>query len=251
MSKKKWITIAIAVVVVLGLIKCSCGGGGKEEKVFDVTVDNTVIGGKLSEYFSLVDKTYKYDCSSVTVELKCIKPLPDSLKTRIGLEVLDKDGTVVAQTSDINKYDECDALRQAAPGQTVSIKLYCDIDYEKYEPAKIRLASTIEEVEEAQPTETTSSAAADEEEEEATSSSGSSDWDALLDSYEEYVDEYISFMKKAAKGDASAMSKYPELLQKAQEYADKLANAQGDLSAAQMARMNKIAQKMASAASNM
>lgn len=80
------------------------------------------------------------------------------------------------------------------------------------------------------------------------SSSGSEDWDAFLDSYEKYVDKYVSFAKKAAKGDMSAMAEYPSLMKKAQEFSDKLQNAKGDMSASQWTRYNKISTKMMKAA---
>ena len=87
------------LMVVLTVCLASCGGknssGSKES--FDVTVDNTTIGGKLSKYFSLADKTYKYNkgiIDKVTVELTCIEPLPENLKAYIGVEVLDEDGNV-------------------------------------------------------------------------------------------------------------------------------------------------------------
>ncbi len=84
-----------------------------------------------------------------------------------------------------------------------------------------------------------------------TSSSGSENWDELLDSYENYVDKYISYMKKAAKGDMTALAEYPSLMEKAQDYGDKLQRAQGEMSASQWARYNKITMKMAKAAQEM
>ena len=82
-------------------------------------------------------------------------------------------------------------------------------------------------------------------------SSSSQDWDALLDSYEEYVNKYIEFMKKAQAGDMSALSEYPAMMQKAQDYANKLENAKGEISAAQLARFQKIQAKMLEAVQNM
>ncbi|MDE6297104.1 MAG: hypothetical protein K2L89_04585 [Muribaculaceae bacterium] len=78
----------------------------------------------------------------------------------------------------------------------------------------------------------------------SSASSSSEDWDDILDSYEEYVNEYIALMKKVSQGDASAMAKYPELLEKAQEYGDKLANAKSAMSSAQIARYSKITTKL-------
>ena len=83
------------------------------------------------------------------------------------------------------------------------------------------------------------------------SASGSEDWDSLLKSYEEYVDKYISLTKKASKGDMSAMAEYPELMEKAQGFADKMENAKDDMSASQWARYMKITNKMAQAAAAM
>ena len=83
------------------------------------------------------------------------------------------------------------------------------------------------------------------------SSSDSEDFDAVLESYEEYVDQYIVLMKKAAKGDMSAMSEYPTLMEKAQELGEKMENAKGDMSASQLAKYQKITMKMAEAAQNM
>lgn len=76
-------------------------------------------------------------------------------------------------------------------------------------------------------------------------------WDAVLKSYEEYVDQYIVLMKKASKGDVSAMSEYSEMLEKAEEFQDKIENAGDDISAKQLAKFNKIQMKMINAASNM
>ena len=80
---------------------------------------------------------------------------------------------------------------------------------------------------------------------------GSNDWDALLDAYERYADEYISYLRKAAKGDMSALSNYPALMEKAQKFSDKLSGAQGEMSAQQWSRYMKITNKMANAAQQM
>lgn len=78
--------------------------------------------------------------------------------------------------------------------------------------------------------------------------SDSEDWDALLDSYEKYVDKYISFAKKAATGDMDALTEYPALMEKAQELSEKMKDAEGEMSASQWRRYMKITNKMATAA---
>lgn len=82
------------------------------------------------------------------------------------------------------------------------------------------------------------------------SSSTNEDWDALLKSYEQFVDKYIAYMKKAAKGDTNALSEYPSLLEKAEEFGNKLEHGEDYMSASQWAKYMKITQKMLSAASN-
>lgn len=83
------------------------------------------------------------------------------------------------------------------------------------------------------------------------SSSGSDDWDAWLDSYEQYVNKLVSCAQKAAKGDPRALTEYASLLQNAQELQEKLASAEGELSSSQLARYNRINQKMLTATQNM
>ena len=58
-------------------------------------------------------------------------------------------------------------------------------------------------------------------------------------------------MNKAAKGDMTALAEYPSLMEKAQEFCEKLQNAQGEMSGSQLARYNKITMKMANAANKM
>ena len=80
---------------------------------------------------------------------------------------------------------------------------------------------------------------------------GDSSIDELLDSYESYVDDYIKFLKRAANGDMSAAVEYARLYQDALEYQEKLENVQGEMSAAQLNRMNRINNKLIEAAQDM
>ena len=136
------------MVALIALIIASCGGkkGGDS---FEVSVDNTTIGGKLSSYFTLVDKTYKYKkgiVDEVNVELQCIEPLPENLKAYIAVEVLDEDGNVIsAGKADAWSFSDYDVLRQASSGQTVTIKIENHENVGEEIPAKIRLSSIVEE----------------------------------------------------------------------------------------------------------
>lgn len=283
MKTIKFLAIA-AVAAVFAFTSCSGGNGGKIAEV-DVTVDNTTIGGKLSQYFTLEDKPYKlrprdldFDgLYEVPVELKCIEPLPEDQRAKISLDILDQDGTIISAGNGRIGDSDNDKLRQASPGQTVIITILFDCDKDVYEKAvKIRLSSIVKEVEEetsssssvssgensaasnnAASNDATSNSAASSslgevsESVKSSSSSGSQDWNALLNSYEQYVDKYISFAKKAANGDMSAMSEYPALMEKAREFSNKLSGAQGEMSASQWARYMKITSKMTQAAAAM
>lgn len=77
---------------------------------------------------------------------------------------------------------------------------------------------------------------------------GSEDWDAVLDSYDEYVTKYIALVQKASNGDMDALSEYPQLMEEAKELGEKLQNAKGTLSAEQWARYTKILKRMTDAA---
>ncbi len=76
------------------------------------------------------------------------------------------------------------------------------------------------------------------------SCSGGNKVDAMLDSYEEYVTEYVSYMKKASNGDMSALSKYPELLEKSQDLSTKIKDCKEEMTNEQWSRFNEISAKM-------
>ena len=48
-------------------------------------------------------------------------------------------------------------------------------------------------------------------------SAEATDWDSLIDSYEQYVNKVIPYIDKATKGDLSALAEYPALMQKTVE----------------------------------
>ena len=260
----------LMVVLTVCLTSCGSKNSSDSKESIDVTVDNTTIGGKLSQYFSLEDKTYKYqkveegpwDHDNVTVELKCIQPLPENLKAYIGVEVLDENGTVIsAGKADYNSFNDYEVLRQATPGQVVTVKIINCESLGENTPAKIRLSSIVEEEEEPSGSSSSSESSddssvssddsSDEDESISSSSTGSEDWDSMLDSYEQYVNKYIALLKKAAEGDMTALAEYPALMEKAQEFSEKMENAQGDMSASQWARYLKITNKMTKAAQEM
>lgn len=84
------------------------------------------------------------------------------------------------------------------------------------------------------------------------SSSDSNDIDQMLTDYEEFTDEYIAMYKKSLEGDVSAMSDYPDVLEKAQGLEQKLKDVEktNKLTKSQIKRMNNIAMKYLDAMPN-
>jgi hypothetical protein len=74
------------------------------------------------------------------------------------------------------------------------------------------------------------------------------DFDQMIDDYEDYIDEYIKFYKKAMNGDLTALSNYPKMLEKAEAMDKSMSAAQGDMTAKQVARFLKIQLKLTNAA---
>ncbi len=87
----------------------------------------------------------------------------------------------------------------------------------------------------------------DDDEPEVTESKSSAEVDKLLDDYEDYMKQTIKLAKKAQGGDMSAMTEYTSLLEKAESLSNKLENFEGEMTAAQLARLQKIAAMAAQA----
>lgn len=84
----------------------------------------------------------------------------------------------------------------------------------------------------------------------ATAEASAENWDVILNQYEQYVNKYIATLKKVQKGDPKAAADLASLAEKAQRLASKLENAEDNMTAAQLARFNRIVQKMTKAAAS-
>ncbi len=79
----------------------------------------------------------------------------------------------------------------------------------------------------------------------------SSDVDAAIDAYDKLMDRYISMAKKASKGDPSVLADYASLGEELEDCERKLDALEGNMTAAQAARFQKIVAKQAQAAAAM
>lgn len=271
---------------VLLLCLASCGKGDENSVTLKVETEL----GPLADYIKVTDqevvvkmsdeKEDGADCKVITssLALEVIKSVASNHSFYFDVVVLDKDhveigtlpyfniesisdydngdltnvllaGSLRAQMKDSDKVAEITPEDQEEMNKIFKEGVYIVIKPNdpnaKYEEYKGK-SSNAEVVESSDDT-----IAEDEDIAVSSSSSSSQDWDAMLDSYEEYVDNYISLLKKAANGDRSAMAEYPALMKKAQEFSNKMKNAQGSMSASQLARYTKISTKMLKAAQEM
>ena len=273
------------VILLTGMITfflISCGDGSKELVVKNNSNEFT---GELNDYLEVVDGNYSisdagYDLV-MTAKFKVLKPIEDGIAfSSIRAEVLDesgmplpgantfviaKDGWTTTETDNVKidnaltegegevtvqfKYDT-----YSTGGGSLGEKEFMKIAGKKGNSFRIISSDLMEEApeQEAYVSETTSSASDDDSESESsTTSSGDSSWDELLVSYEKYIDQYITFLKKANAGDVSAMSQYPSMMAKAADLQEKIMNASDDLSIAQMNKFNKLQAKMINAAAEL
>lgn len=199
-----------------------------------------------------------------------------------GIEILNETGDVIEKKAATESMYYSDDIKEALnlrAGETGTIRWFIYF-HGDVKPAEFRLTSAYEEVEEEDDDDSNSSVGGSDnssssvssnnssssgygygyrynsnknsdDDKDDSSSSGDEDWDSLIDSYEEYVDKYISYMEKAMKGDMSALAEYPSLLEKVEEYSTKMDKAKGNMSSAQMSRYMKITNKMTEAAMKM
>lgn len=79
----------------------------------------------------------------------------------------------------------------------------------------------------------------------------SGDCPAAMDEYDKFVDQYVSYMKKAANGDVTALAEVSSLMSQAEKVGGELAATQGDLTVACLKKYNDINKKMTDAAMEM
>lgn len=265
---------------------CACGGKKSVDSNWDeedsyseyLTPSTTNVSGSLGSDFKVVDRKYKVsdDMSKIiTVELeRTDSPLPfdtedyticsfdtymssANIQVGFGIEFLDDEGNILDKTNASDggySHSEAVELVNLEPGETGSIRFR--IDYEGRKATQFRITSTYKVNEGRSSSSSISSYddednSSDDEDVSSSNSSSSKNWDDILNSYEQYVDKYISCMKKVANGDMAAMSEYQSLLEKAEEFGDQLDSAQSDMTSAQLSRYMKITQKMMSAAQSM
>lgn len=249
----------------------SCGNDNKSESSNSISVKpkSIELKGDLSDYFEVIDKEYNIPITDnlldqlITVEIKRkdkdfafnvdkLNPFGtnggEEYHVGFGLELLGDNGPLQVNNATEGgmggpySSDDVLALLKLKKGETGFIRWTVD----KTEGIKSFQITSALKKEDANAS-FSESASTDED---AFASTGDENWDVMLDDYEEYVDEYLKFYKKAMKGDANALSEYPALMEKATNLQNSMTEAQNDnkLSVEQYERMMKIQMKMLKAA---
>lgn len=265
--------ISFALAIFIALMVISCGKSKSGEQELTVKPKTTEIKGDLGEYFEVVDKEYKIPVDEnslnqlITVEIRRkdkdfpfdvnkINPFgtngSEEYHVGFGIEFLGDNGPIDVKNATEGgiggpySSEDVSSLFKLKKGESGYIRWTVD----KIEDLKnFQITSALKKEDSSNSSISTNSEDGDFN----NSISGGSDIDRMLDDYENYVDQYIVYVKKASEGDMTALSEYPSLMEKANQLQSSLQEAQNNnnFSADQMKRMVSIQQKMTNAAIDM
>lgn len=270
--KKTLFVFGLAAIVAM---MASCSGSGEEPK--NITPTTTEFSaGEVAKYVEVVDQpaelTYTEKEYHQYLRLKVtLKLIQDGIKDvdardihfqssflgGVYINLVDESGSRIDALS-MRSEDDLKFKKFLTGNMGDTAVFVFEVNYGNDELAKERFKNAVQFTPDETPTSIvlggeSNATVSDSDSSDAAVSSDSDgeDWDSLLDSYEEYVDMYVSLLKKASSGDLSAVSEYTSYMSKAQEVSQKMADATSKLSPAQLSRFNKINQKMLQAAQNM
>ena len=183
------------------------------------------------------------------------------IQVGFGIEFLDEDGNVLnkvsASSSGLSASynpDEAVDLVKLKSGEKGSIRFSVDSAAEN--ATQFRISSSYTENEGYKSSSSSSSVGndevieelsvidADDDDDDDVDSSSDNDVDEFLAAYENYINNYISLIKKAKTGDAAAIADAASLLSDANEYGEKLQKMKSELTSSQLAKFNKLHQKL-------
>ena len=260
-----------AIIVVTGLLFTSCGGSDKSNdeliKEAKLSPDKTQISGILKDYVEVVNAPYTFKKTNETglcgtfempIKLNVLKKYEGKINLKrlvFGANILDESGIPIGVNNILcqGSGDKFKIPLEDGEGEIFisffKMLLDCLEDEEitdiMTKAKKFAVTSFIKE-----PTNYSSSNTDSDEEpdEEVTTASGSSEWDDIIDDYDELYTDYIKLIKKAKGNDMEALSEYPKIFSKIMEISQKLENAGDDLTPEQMTRFMEVQVKAMQAA---
>lgn len=272
-SKKKLIIWGSIIIALIIIIKFGCETGDSSKIDFadiQVVPSTDIIEGDLKDYVQVTVGKYDLTTSEeygkafeMQVKLNVIKSFPDIDKMHIDnltLTILKDNGMPVSGFGEFkfdgwSSYDKIKTLKsllKKGEGELIAtfyMKRPYKFNIEKVtnnreKIKKFNITSVVEEKKEKESSsETSSSSSSSSSRETTASTSGPSEWDGILDNYEELYDEYFKLLKKAKNNDMSALSEYPKVYKKMIDLGQKLENAGDDLTTEQITRFMEIQMK--------
>jgi hypothetical protein len=256
-TRKKWkINKLMSIILLMGMtILTNCGGSGGKLQIKDVSVIENE--SDLPEFFKVIDGTYELTVESSTtvygvkqyvstdIEFKKLKETDGYNLDFYDFYAIfkDKNGTPIKDDigDDVKaNFVNINNLMQSRSGDRIKLPLsYMLPDNADVKKNILSNAVTFDVYCKVTKEKTEFEISSDE------------NWDAVLKSYEDYIDKCIKLVKKAGSGDVSAITEYADILEKAEDLQNKLENASKDLSAAQASKLLKLQTKLANAVSGM
>jgi hypothetical protein len=270
----KSMNLNIYFAIVIAILFASCGGSGSSDKKksgdFNLAVEKT-LSGPFSESYEVTNAVLKISeeafGTKLLVEIKrtsselplnpndaqvCGVGAGKTFEWCISADILGESNLPIETNLDKYGYEPFEKALSLKDGETIWLEFSLGYDSElEKEPSKAKKVKLTSSMEERDLSSSTSSVSSDNDDNSTVESSGNEDWDAVLKSYESYIDQYIKLAKKAKNGDASAMTEYVSMMEKASDLATKMQNAGDDLSSTQMAKFVKLQTKLANAALEM
>ena len=229
-------TIKSLVIATIIITLSSCGGGKKE---ISIKPNSTSIKGDLSDFFEVVDGTYKlekgegkYDGFKIKVQLKRNNTPLDFDPKKLGTynsdvraylycDLLEDNGTplIIGETLD-GSVNEPKEIINLKTGETGWIEFSYSTSHKPNEFEKVKTFGINSEVKKPDETVSSSSSESNSTSEEVSSSlSNTGDCDQFIKDYTAFVNSYVKLLKKykANPTDATILSEYTEAAQKAVE----------------------------------
>ena len=252
---------------IAALLFVACGGGSKKADSNSITLPVEAQVGEFGNYatfpkeLTIKLKEEKNDNSEkegidafVTVDVNVTRSVASDFNFPLTLDIVDSDYNEIVKLSGFLKSKIDDPFEDYANKLVQGPqhpKFQKTLTLQEWEDIKTKGAYFILKTDEMANYKVEGGNGSYQSKMSSTSDSSDESWDELLDSYESYVDKYISAMKKVKDGDASAMSEYPDLYDKANELSSKIQNVQGELTSNQLSRYTTISNKMLKAAQDM
>ena len=274
---KKSLTLKIVAGIALLFIVAWCSISVEPEieipKEKEVAASNVEVTGFINSYLKVVSGTYKFvnDGSdiAISVKLELIAKPTEKYYTKgsypeLKLNAIGSAGEIITISSydafkcERDEFKKVEDLLKGNVGDIKTVSFKHSIGFAREKAANVMTnANTFEIIDDGftneKPREEnySSNDSDSNSSDDSNAAISSSEWDDVLNDYDEYVDDYIKVMKKAANGDMDAIGESADLMQKAQSLGDKLENAKSSMNGKQINRFLKIQQKLANAVANM